>query len=167
MTNGQWKLGRIIWQCILHNDGTQSPKITWSSEESLVVRSSVWGDLLLRRLSLDPFPFVFSSTQVFQLICTFVPLLAVQIICPAVSPVCYANAWLPLCIMPPHPLVRHLHCHYLSPACISTPLVILHISTPPANFANWNTLVEIMSFIADIFLSDDDVSCWINVLICW
>ena len=103
----------------------------------------------------------------FQLICTFVPLLAVQIICPAVSPVCYANAWLPLCIMPPHPLVRHLHCHYLSPACISTPLVILHISTPPANFANWNTLVEIMSFIADIFLSDDDVSCWINVLICW
>ena len=39
----------------------------------------------------------------FQLICTFVPLLAVQIICPAVSPVCYANAWLPLCILPPHP----------------------------------------------------------------
>ena len=57
----------------------------------------------------------------FQLICTFVPLLAVQIICPAVSPVCYANAWLPLCILPPHPLVCHLHCHYLSPACISTP----------------------------------------------
>ena len=67
------------------------------------------------------------------------PLLAVQIICPAVSPVCYANAWLPLCILPPHPLVRHLHCHYLSPACISAPLVILHISTPLANFVHWDT----------------------------
>ena len=137
MTNGQCN-GSLAE--LFDNDGTQSPKITWSSEESLVVRSSIWEDLLPRRLSLDPFPVVFSSTQVFfQLICTFVPLLAVQIICPAVSPVCYANAWLPLCILPPHPLVCHLHCHYLSPACISTPLVILHISTPPANFVHWDT----------------------------
>ena len=154
MTNGQCN-GSLAE--LFDNDGTQSPKITWSSEESLVVRSSIWEDLLPRRLSLDPFPVVFSSTQVFfQLICTFVPLLAVQIICPAVSPVCYANAWLPLRILPPHPLVRHLHCHYLSPACISTP------ARDPAYFDSARQFRPLRYFSLD-----DYVSCWINVLIWW
>ena len=154
MTNGQCN-GSLAE--LFDNDGTQSSKITWSSEESWVVRSSIWEDLLPRRLSLDPFPVVFSSTQVFfQLICTFVPLLAVQIICPAVSPVCYANAWLPLRILPPHPLVRHLHCHYLSPACISTP------ARDPAYFDSARQFRPLRYFSLD-----DYVSCWINVLIWW
>ena len=104
----------------------------------------------------------------FQLICTFVPLLAVQIICPAVSPVCYANAWLPLCILPPHP-----RSSAISIVIIYHQLVFLPRSwscifrlRPPISSIEI-LLVEIMSFIADIFLPDDDVSCWINVLIWW